>query len=171
MTNEETPPNEEEKPEEEQEFEQVTVYLKEDTKREFERFLKRLELEHLVVEDATKSQEHEAFIRVAMSHPDEFVESLEEITNQNEEDTEYERKTLYFIENTKREFKRFLKRKELNEELVENASRSQEYEALAHTGMNHEDEFVETIEELAEKGVSEDNTETGENEDKNDLFQ
>ena len=56
------------------EWKPTTVYLPEDTRREFRRFLKRLTLDHPEIEDAEKRQLHTALIRAGMEHPNEVAE-------------------------------------------------------------------------------------------------
>jgi hypothetical protein len=60
------------------EWKPTTVYLPEDTRREFRRFLKRLTLDHPEIEDAEKRQLHTALIRAGMEHPDEVTELAKE---------------------------------------------------------------------------------------------
>ncbi|GAA0452096.1 hypothetical protein MUK72_14360 (plasmid) [Halococcus dombrowskii] len=60
------------------EWKPTTVYLPEDTRREFRRFLKRLTLDHPEIEDAEKRQLHTALIRAGMEHPDEVAELAKE---------------------------------------------------------------------------------------------
>jgi hypothetical protein len=60
------------------EWKPTTVYLPEDTRREFRRFLKRLTLDHPEIEDAEKRQLHTALIRAGMDHPDEVAELAEQ---------------------------------------------------------------------------------------------
>ena len=60
------------------EWKPTTVYLPEDTRREFRRFLKRLTLDHPEIEDAEKRQLHTALIRAGMDHPEEVAELTEE---------------------------------------------------------------------------------------------
>ncbi len=55
------------------EWKPTTVYLPEDTRREFRRFLKRLTLDHPEIEDAEKRQLHTALIRAGMDHPEEVA--------------------------------------------------------------------------------------------------
>lgn len=63
----------------EEEYEQATLYFQETTKREFQKWMNRMELDHNIVFDSEKRQRHEALIQVAMNHEDEFVEQLREI--------------------------------------------------------------------------------------------
>ena len=56
------------------EWKPTTVYLPENTRREFRRFLKRLTLDHPEIEDAEKRQLHTALIRAGMEHPEEVAE-------------------------------------------------------------------------------------------------
>ena len=60
------------------EWKPTTVYLPEDTRREFRRFLKRLTLDHPKIEDAEKRQLHTALIRVGMDYPEEVAEFAEQ---------------------------------------------------------------------------------------------
>ena len=60
------------------EWKPTTVYLPEDTRREFRRFLKRLTLDHPEIEDAEKRQLHTALIRAGMDHPEEVAELAEQ---------------------------------------------------------------------------------------------
>ena len=55
----------------------TTVYLPEDTRREFRRFLKRVTLDYPEIEDAEKRQLHTALIRVGMEYPEEVAELTE----------------------------------------------------------------------------------------------
>ena len=55
----------------------TTVYLPEDTRREFRRFLKRVTLDYPEIEDAEKRQLHTALIRVGMEYPEEVAEFTE----------------------------------------------------------------------------------------------
>lgn len=59
------------------EWKPTTVYLPEDTRREFRRFLKRVTLDHPEIEDAEKRQLHTALIRVGMDYPEEVAELTE----------------------------------------------------------------------------------------------
>lgn len=56
------------------EWKPTTIYLPEDTRREFRRFLKRVTLDHPEIEDAEKRQLHTALIRVGMKYPEEVAE-------------------------------------------------------------------------------------------------
>ncbi|HET7323913.1 MAG TPA: hypothetical protein VFJ06_06250 [Halococcus sp.] len=60
------------------EWKPTTIYLPEDTRREFRRFLKRLTLDHPEIEDAEKRQLHTALIRAGMDHPEEVAELAEQ---------------------------------------------------------------------------------------------
>jgi hypothetical protein len=60
------------------EWKPTTVYLPEDTRREFRRFLKRLTLDHPEIEDAKKRQLHTALIRTGMDHPEDVAELAEQ---------------------------------------------------------------------------------------------
>jgi hypothetical protein len=60
------------------EWKPTTVYLPEDTRREFRRFLKRLTLDHPEIEDAEKRQLHTALIRAGMDHPEDVAEFTEQ---------------------------------------------------------------------------------------------
>ena len=59
------------------EWKPTTLYLPEDTRREFRRFLKRVTLDHPEIEDAEKRQLHTALIRVGMEYPEEVAELTE----------------------------------------------------------------------------------------------
>lgn len=59
-------------------YKRTTLYLRQDVKRQYERWQLRLELEHTLVEDAYKRELHEALIAVAMNNPDDFIEYLTE---------------------------------------------------------------------------------------------
>jgi hypothetical protein len=60
------------------EYVPTTLYLPEDTRRDFRRFLKRLTLDHPEIEDAQKRELHTALIRASMEHPAEIAELAEE---------------------------------------------------------------------------------------------
>jgi hypothetical protein len=68
-----------EKPDgDEPEWVPTTIYLPEETRREFRRFLKRLTLDHPEIEDAQKRELHTALVRTGMEHPEEVAERTEE---------------------------------------------------------------------------------------------
>lgn len=54
----------------------ATLYLQNDTKRSFERWMKRLELDHRIVEDTPKQERYDTLIQLAMEHEDEFIDAL-----------------------------------------------------------------------------------------------
>lgn len=56
----------------------TTIYLPEETRREFRRFLKRLTLDYPETEDAQKRELHTALVRIGMEHPDEVAALTEE---------------------------------------------------------------------------------------------
>lgn len=56
----------------------TTLYLPEDTRRDFRRFLKRLTLDHPEIEDAQKRELHTALIQASMEHSTEIAELVEE---------------------------------------------------------------------------------------------
>lgn len=60
------------------EWKPTTVYLPEETRREFRRFLKRLTLDYPEIEDAEKRQLHTALIQTGMDHPEEVAERAEQ---------------------------------------------------------------------------------------------
>lgn len=60
------------------EYVPTTLYLPEETRRDFRRFLKRLTLDHPEIEDAQKRELHTALMRASMEHPAEIAELVEE---------------------------------------------------------------------------------------------
>lgn len=60
------------------EWKPTTVYLPEDTRREFRRFLKRVTLDYPEIENAEKRQLHTALIRVGMEYPEEVAKLAEQ---------------------------------------------------------------------------------------------
>lgn len=62
-----------------EEYERATLYFKKSTKRQFERWLNQMELDHNAVFDAEKREQHEALIHVAMNNEEEFVERLKAV--------------------------------------------------------------------------------------------
>lgn len=60
------------------EYVPTTLYLPEETRRNFRRFLKRLTLDHPEIEDAQKRELHTALIQASMDHPTEIAELLDE---------------------------------------------------------------------------------------------
>jgi hypothetical protein len=60
------------------EYVPTTLYLPEETRRDFRRFLKRLTLDHPEIEDAQKRELHTALIQASMEHPTEIAELVEE---------------------------------------------------------------------------------------------
>jgi hypothetical protein len=64
--------------EETPEYVPTTLYLPEETRRDFRRFLKRLTLDHPEIEDAQKRELHTALMRASMEHPSEIAELVEE---------------------------------------------------------------------------------------------
>ena len=55
-------------------FERVTLYTR--NKEEFQRTIKQLELENLIVEDAGKREIHEAILKEARENPDNWIQHL-----------------------------------------------------------------------------------------------
>lgn len=62
----------------EDDYKRTTLYLRPGVKRNYERWQKRLELDHVLVEDAYKREVHEAIIAVALNNTDEFIDRLNE---------------------------------------------------------------------------------------------
>lgn len=60
------------------EYVPTTLYLPEETRRDFRRFLKRLTLDHPEIEDAQKRELHTALIQASMEHPTEIAELVNE---------------------------------------------------------------------------------------------
>lgn len=60
------------------EYVPTTLYLPEETRRDFRRFLKRLTLDHPEIEDAQKRELHTALMQASMEHPSEIAELVEE---------------------------------------------------------------------------------------------
>lgn len=60
------------------EYVPTTLYLPEETRRDFRRFLKRLTLDYPEIEDAQKRELHTALMRASMEHPSEIAELAEE---------------------------------------------------------------------------------------------
>ena len=60
------------------EYVPTTLYLPEETRRDFRRFLKRLTLDHPEIEDAQKRELHTALMRVSMEQPSEIAELVKE---------------------------------------------------------------------------------------------
>ena len=56
----------------------TTIYLPEEIRREFRRFLKRLTLDHPEIEDAQKRELHAALVKVGMEHPEDVAERTED---------------------------------------------------------------------------------------------
>ena len=56
----------------------TTIYLPEETRREFRRFLKRLTLDYPEIEDAQKRELHTALVRVGMEHPEDVAARTED---------------------------------------------------------------------------------------------
>lgn len=73
----------EEKPAEEKkdsvEWVPATLYLPEDQRKEFRRFLKRVSLDFPEIEDADKRELHTAAIRAAMENPEKVAEHAEDV--------------------------------------------------------------------------------------------
>ncbi|WP_224338511.1 hypothetical protein [Haloprofundus halobius] len=57
----------------------TTLYLPEQTRREFRRFLKRLTLDHPEIEEAQKRELHAALIQVGMEQPEAVAERTDEL--------------------------------------------------------------------------------------------
>jgi hypothetical protein len=55
-------------------FERVTLYTR--NKEEFQRAIKRLELENFVVEEAERREIHEAILKEARENPDGWIQHL-----------------------------------------------------------------------------------------------
>lgn len=66
----------------EEEYERATLYFQKSTKKSFERWLSRMELDHDIVFESEKRQRHEALINVAMNNEEEFLERLESVMGQ-----------------------------------------------------------------------------------------
>lgn len=60
----------------------ATLYLPEERRKEFRRFLKRITLDYPEIEDADKRELHAAALSVAMDHPEQVAETAEEIMEQ-----------------------------------------------------------------------------------------
>lgn len=64
----------------EEAFIRATMYFQETTKRDFERWLKRLELEHPEIDsdnpDLSRRMQYEALIHVVMNNEEEFIERV-----------------------------------------------------------------------------------------------
>lgn len=77
--------NTEEKPAEQEkesvEWVPATLYMPEEQRKEFRRFLKRVSLDFPEIEDADKRELHTAAIRAAMENPEKVAEHAEEITD------------------------------------------------------------------------------------------
>ncbi len=65
------------------------------------------------------------------------------------DDEEAVPKTFYLQAGTKRGLNRWLKQLELDHLEVENADRRHQYEAIVRLAMEHEDEFIDKVEELS----------------------
>jgi hypothetical protein len=61
---------------------------------------------------------------------------------------DYKRKTIYLQENTKKKFNLWLNQMESEHEFVYDSGRKQQYEALIHVAMNHEDEFLDELQDV-----------------------
>ena len=72
----ETEPESESKPE----WKPATIYLTEDTRKEFNRFLMRVQLNHPEIEEMNKRDIHEGVILAAMERPDEVAAIVEQNT-------------------------------------------------------------------------------------------
>lgn len=55
-------------------FERVTLYTR--SKEEFQRTIKRLELENIVVEEAERREIHEAILKEARENPENWIQHL-----------------------------------------------------------------------------------------------
>lgn len=66
----------------EEEYTRATLYFQKSTKKTFERWLSRMELDHDIVFESEKRQRHEALINVAMNNEEEFLERLESVMGQ-----------------------------------------------------------------------------------------
>lgn len=58
-------------------------------------------------------------------------------------------KTFYLKASTKRSVNRWLKQLELDHREIEDAQRHHQYEAIVQLAMEHEDEFIELVDELS----------------------
>jgi hypothetical protein len=56
----------------------TTLYLPEETRREFRRFLKRLTLDYPEIEDAQKRELHTALVRAGMEDPEAVADFADE---------------------------------------------------------------------------------------------
>lgn len=61
----------------EPEYKRATLYFRQPLKKEYDRWLKIMELEHEVAEEAERREIHEAIIRTAMDNVDQIIEDLE----------------------------------------------------------------------------------------------
>lgn len=64
----------------EPEWKPATLYLTEDTRKEFNRFLMRIQLDHPEIEEVHKRDIHEGVLLAAMDRPDEVAAIVEENT-------------------------------------------------------------------------------------------
>ena len=73
----ETEPESEPEPE----WNPATIYLTEDTRKEFNRFLMRIQLNYREIEEVNKRDIHEGVILAAMEHPEEVAAIVEQNTS------------------------------------------------------------------------------------------
>lgn len=57
-----------------------TFYVKGGTKRNLNRWLKRLELDHRAIENSQRHHQYEAIVQLAMENEDEFIEKVSELS-------------------------------------------------------------------------------------------
>ena len=134
------------------EYEQSMLYLLPETKEDFEFWLSRLEREHDCVFESQSRDYHNALSVVVMNHPDEFVETVTELSAQKEE---YKKITFYLTRDVKKEYNFWyaLQKREYPE-LKEYRKRDLNM-AFVLTGMKFEDEFIATLNYLTEQKESE----------------